>query len=110
MPNPDRKMVLEAVQRTPDGAGGFTEVWTALGEHWVELAPRTGREAGGEALTLSSVPYRIALRAAPFGAPSRPVPGQRFRHGAQILAIHAVAEMAGDPRWLVCIAREEVST
>jgi len=109
MPAPDRKMVLEAAVRAPDGAGGFAEVWTPLGEHWVELRAGTGREAGAEALTLATVPYRITLRAVALGAPSRPVPGQRFRDGAQVFAIHAVAEKPGDPRWLVCVAREEIS-
>ena len=36
-PHLNRALVLEGVVRTPDGAGGFTEAWAALGTLWAEL-------------------------------------------------------------------------
>ena len=70
----------------------------------------TGRERAEEFLTVSSVPYRITVRAAPPGAMSRPRPEQRFREGSRIFRILAVAERGVDGRYLTCHAREEVSS
>ncbi|MDH3264219.1 MAG: head-tail adaptor protein [Paracoccaceae bacterium] len=109
LPILNRRLVLEAPERVPDGAGGYTEVWTALGELWAEVRPGTGRESAGEFLTLSAVPYRIIVRAAPVGAVSRPKPEQRFREGGRVFLITAVTEH--DPRghYLVCFASEEAT-
>jgi len=73
----NRRLVLEEASRVADGAGGFAESWTPIGVVWAALKPGTGRERIGGNLTLSAVPYRITVRAAPFGAPSRPRPDQR---------------------------------
>lgn len=109
LPHLTRRLVLETPERLPDGAGGFTETWVPLGVHWAEVRPGTGRESAGEFLTLSAVPCRIVVRAAPVGADARPRPEQRFREGTRIFAITAVTEH--DPRghYLVCFAREEAT-
>lgn len=103
----NRRMVLEGVVRSPDGAGGFSETWEALGVIWATVRAGAGREAAGEEVTLSSVAYRISLRAAPDGSPARPRPGQRLREGARLFTIQAVTEADPDGRVLVCFAREE---
>ncbi len=107
LPVLNRRLVLETPQRVSDGAGGFTETWVALGEHWAEIKPGTGRETAGEFLTLSAVRYRIIVRAAPVGSDARPKADQRFREGDRLYRIAAVTEH--DPRghYLVCFAREE---
>lgn len=107
-PHLNRKLILEAAQRVPDGAGGYGLVWQVLGTVWAELKPGTGRERAGEFVTLATVPYRIVVRAAPEGAQRRPRPEQRFRDGNRLFRILAVSE--GDPRghYLVCFAHEEV--
>lgn len=105
-----RKLLLEEPQKVPDGAGGFTEVWVTLGVLWADVRAGTGREREAAGLfTVSTVPYRITVRAAPHGAPSRPKPDQRFRDGDRLFRIMAVTER--DPRgmYLECFAREEVS-
>jgi head-tail adaptor len=108
-PRLNRRLVLEAPTELPDGAGGFSESWTALGIVWAEVRPGTGRESFGEAVTLARVPYKITLRAAPPGAPSRPEPGQRLRDGVWIFTILAVAERDPAGHYLTCFAREEVT-
>jgi len=60
-------------------------------------------------VTLSTVPYRITVRAAPVGAPSRPKPEQRFRDGERVFRIQAVTEDEEAGTYLVCFAREEVA-
>ncbi len=102
-----RALVLEAPQRVADGAGGFAETWVALGTLWAEVVPGAGRDAAGEEVTLASVPCRITVRGAPFGAPSRPVAGQRFRDGARLFAVLAVTEQDAAGQYLTCFAREE---
>lgn len=104
----NRKLVLEDAVQLADGSGGFTEIWTALGEVWAEVLAGTGREKAGEFVTVSSVPYRIIVRAAPFGAPSRPKPDQRFREGDRLFRINAVTEMDGRAHYLICFANEEI--
>lgn len=105
----NRKLVLEEAQRLPDGAGGFTETWVALGTLWAEIVTGTGRERAAETITVSSIPFRITVRAAAPGAASRPKPEQRFVSGARIFRILAVTEHDDNPQYLVCFAQEEVS-
>lgn len=108
-PRLNRELVLEERQRTPDGAGGYTEAWVALGTLWADLRPGSGREEAFEGVTLSSVGLRIIVRAAPPGAPSRPRPDQRFREGDRRYRIVAVTERDPSGRYLTCFAHEEVA-
>ncbi|WP_135451079.1 MULTISPECIES: head-tail adaptor protein [Tabrizicola] len=107
-PHLNRLLVLEAVERTPDGAGGFSSVWTALGTLWAEVMPGQGGDLPGEERMMSAVPCRITVRAAPAGSPSRPIAGQRFREGTRLFLIQAVAERDRSGRYLTCFGREEV--
>lgn len=107
MPRLNRELVLEAPVRVSDGAGGFVESWGELGRLWAEVSPRTGRERDGAGLVLARVSYRIVVRAAPMGATARPRPDQRFRDGARVFRIEAVAERDPDGRFLTCFANEE---
>lgn len=105
-PNLNRLLVLEAIQRVADGAGGFNRNWVQRGQLWAEVLPGSGRDVPGEEVTLTSVPYRITVRGAPFGAPSRPVAGQRFREGTRNFSILAVTERDAEGKYLTCFARE----
>lgn len=102
-----RPLVLEARSQVSDGAGGYTDAWTALGTLWAEVAPRSGREARGTGLPVSRVLYRVTLRAARPGAPDRPRAGQRFRDGDRLFDILAVAEADRHGRYLACTCSEE---
>ncbi|MBI1416683.1 MAG: head-tail adaptor protein [Limimaricola sp.] len=108
-PRLNRPLVLEAPVRQPDGAGGYGQTWQALGTLWAQVAARTGREVADVTAPVSRVAYRITVRAAPVGAPSRPRPEQRFRDGQRILSILAVAEADTEGRWLICDAEEEIA-
>ncbi len=109
-PHLTQQLVLEAAQRSPDGAGGFTAQWIALGMHWAQIMPGTGREIGENGQPLSRQPLRIVVRAAPIANDRRPLAGQRFRQGTRIFAIAAVTELDADGRYLICRATEEVAT
>lgn len=106
--NLSRKLVLERVNRVPDGSGGHVVSWVALGTLWADIQAGTGGEHYAEFVTLSNVAYRIIVRGAPQGAPSRPKPEQRFRDGARIFRIVAVTEADAAGQYLTCFSQEEV--
>lgn len=103
-----RKLVLEAPERVSDGAGGFNEGWVQIGILWAEVAARTGRETAQGGAPVSRVGYKITVRGARYGSPQRPEPQQRFREGARIFTIQAVAERDPSGRYLTCFAEEEL--
>ncbi|MEO0865559.1 MAG: head-tail adaptor protein [Pseudomonadota bacterium] len=107
-PRLNRRLTLEASQRTPDGAGGFAETWTPLGVLWAEVNARAGREAQTGGVAVSMVPFDIKVRGAPVGHPERPMPEQRFRDGSRVFHIRSVAECDPTCRYLLCRADEEV--
>lgn len=105
----NRALALSEAQQSPDGAGGFVQVWQTLGTVWASVAPGTGRARASAEANVSRVPYKITVRAAPMGAPSRPRAGQRFVEGARSYDIVAVAEADRQGRYLTCFVEEEVT-
>lgn len=108
LPVLNRKLVLQEPERIADEAGGYVVTWTALGTLWAQISPGSGREVAAHNLPRSRVPLRIVVRAAPVGASSRPVPGQRFVEGSRVYAITAVTEVDRTTHYLTCHAEEEV--
>jgi len=104
----NRPMVLEDPVTTPDGAGGYTGSWAALGTLWAEVRPGSGTERRGAIAPEGRMTFRIYLRAAPQGSPQRPRPDQRLREGSRVFTILAVSEIDPQGTYLVCHAREEV--
>ena len=103
-----RQLTLEAPERVADGAGGFETVWRTLGALWADVAARSGREDFIGAIATPRVRYRILVRGAPVGAPSRPRPDQRLREGARVFNILTVAEHDERGRYLEIVAEEGV--
>jgi len=106
-PQLTRALVLESPVTVPDGAGGFSTTWQALGTLWAEIRAGSGRERLAALGPLGEVRLRITLRAAPHGSGRRPRPDQRLRDGARIFRILAVAEADAQGRYLICTAIEE---
>lgn len=104
-----RRLILEEAVRSPDGAGGFTEIWTPLGVHWAHMNAGAGQMRGDSGPAVAVVGYRIIIRAAPVGALARPRPNQRFREGTRLLTILAVTDDHPQRRYLTCYAEEEVA-
>jgi head-tail adaptor len=103
-----RRLTLEQRVQTADGAGGFTQVWTALGFLWANVDARSGRVRNGDGVPISMVRYRIVVRAAPDGSDMRPCADQRFMDGAKAYVIDAVAPHDEAGLYLECWARIEV--
>lgn len=108
--NLTRPLLLEERVLVPDGSGGLDETWVARGTVWADLRPRSSGLTEGEAATLSRSLWTATVRAAPFGAPSRPVEGNRFSEGERRFAILAVQETDPTARWLSCRVEEERAT
>lgn len=100
-----RRLVLEAPLRVPDGAGGYSETWVALGQVWAAVRLRG---AGREVDQAARLQLAITMRAVPQGAQARPDARMRFRDGARLYLIEAVHESDATGRWLTCFAVEEV--
>lgn len=105
-PNLSRPLVLEERQSTPDGSGGFAVSWQALGSLWADVRARTGREDFIAGQAVPRVKYRILVRGAPVGAPSRPRPEQRLRDGGRVFDILTVTEHDAEGRFLEIVAEE----
>lgn len=110
LPRLNRQLSLETPQKVADGAGGYVQSWTVLGVLWAQVLPRTGREAAVGPAAVSKMAFRIIVRGAPEGHPERPAAEQRFRDGARVFRITAVAEHDPEGRYLTCFANEEVAT
>lgn len=107
-PNLTRALVLENPVTLADGAGGFSTNWLALGTLWADIRAGAGRERFAALGPAGEVRLRILVRAAPQGSDQRPRPDQRFREGARLFRILAVAEADAQGRYLICTAQEEV--
>ncbi|WP_193141641.1 MULTISPECIES: head-tail adaptor protein [unclassified Meridianimarinicoccus] len=103
------RLGLERPVALADGAGGASVSWSQEGLLWGALEPLSGREAGHDGAAVSRVRYRITLRGAPVGAPSRPRVRDRLRAGVRCFEITAVREADPAARFLICDAVEEVS-
>lgn len=101
-----RALVLESAVRTGDGAGGFAEVWQALGTVWAEVLPGAGREGAALGASVPVQALRITVRGVPQGHAMRPAAGMRFRDGARLFRLLAVTEADAGGRYLVCAAEE----
>lgn len=105
----NRRLILEVAQRVSDGAGGYDTTWQEQGQLWAQVVGRSGRLRDGGEVSLSSVGYRITVRAAPQGSAQRPEAGMRFRDDQRVYQIAGVTEQGPDGRYLTCFSTEEVA-
>lgn len=105
----NHKLVLEAPQEIPDGAGGCLRSWGALGTLWGRVEPRSARLGLGEVGAISSSGFTVWVHGAPVGQSNRPAPGQRFVMQGRVLRIEAVTEEEPRGLYLRCSCNEEVS-
>jgi head-tail adaptor len=103
-----RRLVLEEAERTPDGSGGFSTTWVPVGTFWADVTARTSRADLVAGVDRPRVKYRIVVRGAPDGSPSRPRPDQRLREGGRVFSILTVAERDVCGRHLEILAEEGV--
>ncbi|GAB4068624.1 head-tail adaptor protein [Ancylobacter sonchi] len=95
------RLTHETQVGTPDGLGGTTLSYQAVGDVWgairTDAAPAEIADRPGAVLT-----HRVTLR-----APAEVKPGDRLRLGARVLLVEAVSDAEGRGRRLTCRCREE---
>ena len=102
-------LILERVETSPDGTGGFSQVWLPVATVWSKIMPGARNVAASNEFATSSVSYQIIVRGSEIGAEHRPISGQRFRDEIRTYEILAVTERDPGGAYLTCFARGEVS-
>lgn len=103
-----RRYLLERRSGAPDGMGGRTTAWTTMGAHWGRLIAGPGRQQAGDVGPRVKAAYRIVIRAVPFGAPSRPIAGDRMTENGRVWEVRAVIDTDEAGQHLACYVDEEV--
>lgn len=101
-----RRLTLERLAATQDGAGGRNEAWEPIAALYAQLVPVGGRETLSGGRSASRMTHKAYVRHQSFGAPSRPKADQRFREDNRIFAIRAVSEADEHRGYLVCWLEE----
>lgn len=107
-PSLTTKMTLQTAVRSPDGAGGYSELWSDLGVLWGALERPRGAHVAGQEIPIARHRYRIIVRSAPEGAPSRPEVAQRFVFDGRAFHILGVTHEDSGRRFLACDVEEEL--
>ncbi len=98
-----RRLLIEAPNATPDGMGGVTRAYAAIGVVWAKVEWLGGAERWQADRPEQAGSIRVTLRhRAGLDA------GMRFRDGERIFEIRALGDPNGSGRRLVCQC-EEVS-
>lgn len=95
------RLVLEAVSRVDDGAGGADETWATVAELWAGLIPLSGIENDVADQLTGRVTHEIWVRYR-----TGVKPAMRFRSGNRIFEIRAVIDAGERRRFLRCLAEE----
>lgn len=99
-----RRLTLEAVDQTSDGAGGVSEAWTTIATLWAAVHPRHGYEIFHGGRTEGRITHDIWIR------PRADImPGHRLRLNTRIFNIRAILrpdEIVNRIR-LVCEERDQ---
>lgn len=96
-----RRLVLEAPVAAPDGLGGTTQSFTAIGALWAQLEWLSGVEQWREGRPEQAARYRVTMRwRTDLDA------GKRLRDGERLFDIRTVADPDGARRRLVCLVEE----
>jgi SPP1 family predicted phage head-tail adaptor len=82
-----RRLILESLDRTPDGSGGFTGTWSQVAVIWGAIHPLRGGEQFDGGRTEGRITHDIWVRPRPDFAP-----GQRLRLDTRLFNIRAALQ------------------
>jgi SPP1 family predicted phage head-tail adaptor len=98
----NHEMTLEEPVETPDGAGGFTAVWTSVGTLWARLEPLDPAREAWAGRDAAEQTHRITIR---FRDDVKQ--GMRLRKSTRLFPILSVRDADETGRYLICRTREE---
>lgn len=96
-----RRVVLEAIIRAPDGAGGAVETWTTVATVFAAVRALGGGESFAFDRTTGRATHEIIIRHR-----SDVIPAMRFRMDTRIFEILAARDEDGRRRHLRCLVEE----
>jgi SPP1 family predicted phage head-tail adaptor len=96
------ELTLEEPVETPDGAGGFTTVWSAVAMVWARLEPLNPETEIWAGRGTSEQTHRVTLRHR-----TDVRQGMRFRKLTRLFPILAAQDADETGRYLICRTREE---
>jgi SPP1 family predicted phage head-tail adaptor len=96
------RLMIEAPDDEPDGAGGFVRVWNPLGQAWAAIEPLSAAAAVVADQRVGALTHRVLLRL------RRDLTlNHRFRLGARVFTIRVLRDREEDGRFLECLVAEE---
>jgi head-tail adaptor len=95
------RLVVEAPAETPDGSGGVTRSFTAVGTVWGLIEPTGGTELRTEDRLVQRLTHRITLRAF-----SGLTAAHRLRRGTRLFEIRTIREDVPAIRFVTCHCEE----
>ncbi len=96
-----RRVVIEAIVRTPDGAGGATEAWVAVATVFASVKALGGSESVAFDRQTGRATHEIVIRHR-----ADVKPAMRFRMGMRIFEILDALDQDGRRRHLRCLVEE----
>jgi SPP1 family predicted phage head-tail adaptor len=95
------RLVLQVVEREPDGLGGFTESWSDVAVVFARVEPVRADSRFGAGRELDTITHRVTLRYR-----EGIEPGMRFSRQGRSFMIVTVHDPDESGRYLVCRSRE----
>lgn len=97
------RVTIQQLTRTDDGAGGYTETWTAIATVWADVYPLKGQERYDAQQVKANLSHRVTIRYRAGVEPS-----MRLQYGARTLNIEAVIDPEERHRELILMCSEVV--
>lgn len=96
------RLVIEAPDETPDGAGGVVRTWSTLATVWGEIEPLSADDVLLADKRVGLVTHKVHVRYR-----TDLDLGHRFRLGARLFTIRALRDPEERGRFLECLCAEE---
>jgi len=93
----NQRIRILAQTLTPDGGGGYSEVWNVIATLWADVEPRAGNNVFAADALQSRVQHRVTIR-----RNAAIAVGMRVAAGAATLAIGAILDDGSPLITLVC--------
>lgn len=98
-----RRLTVERPVDTPDGAGGATRTWIAVGSVWGHIATQSGSETVAADQGQQRLTHRITIRWR-----GDVTAEMRLRIAGRTFSIIAVLDREDRTRFLECLTQEEI--
>jgi SPP1 family predicted phage head-tail adaptor len=99
----DKRVIVQAVSRITDDAGGSTVTWTNVATTWASIEPANGHEPYVAQALRGNVTHKVCMRYRPGMTPAN-----RLLHGTRVFNVQAVLDEKEEKRFLLLLCEEDV--